>query len=87
MFNQKQTKYMDGNNTYINLVLNNVSATDMLSSFDILAIQNNTSSNQIYNIICLEDQQDFIAYTIENLNLKKLNIVLKTIAPGQTSFY
>jgi hypothetical protein len=87
MFSQKQTKYMDGTNTYINLVLNNVSTTAMLSSFDIIAIQNNTLSNQIYNIVCLDNQLDFFIYIIKNLNFKKLNVVFKTISPGQTSFY
>jgi len=87
MFNEKQTKYMLGNNTYINLVLNNISAIALLSSMDIFAIVNNTSSNHTYNVVCLHSQEDFIANTIENLNLKKLNVVIKTIAPGKTSFY
>ena len=87
MFNKKQNKYMIGSNTYINLVLNNISAINMLSSLDILAIQNNTLSNQVYTLICLDNQQVFLSSTIEKLNLKKLNIEYKTIAPGQTSFY
>lgn len=87
MFSQKQTEYIDGTNTYINLVLHNVSTTAMLSIYDKIAFTNNTSSNQIYNIVCLDIQLDFNTATIENLNLRKLNVVFKTIAPGQTSFY
>ena len=87
MFSQKQNKYMDGINTYVNFVLNNASAIGMLRSIDLLATQNNTSSNQIYNIVCLEDQLEFVDDTIKNLHLKKLNIKYKSIVPGQTSFY
>jgi len=87
MFNQKQTKYIDGTNTYVNLVLDNVSATATLKIFDLLEVQNNSSASHIYNIVCLDNQLDFIIYIVERLNLKKLNVVFKTIAPGQTSFY
>lgn len=87
MFSQKQNKYMDGINTYINFVLNNASAISMLRITDLLATQNNTSSNQIYNLVCLEEQLDYVDDIIKNLHLKLLNVVIKTIAPGQTSFY
>ncbi|WP_298836366.1 hypothetical protein [Clostridium sp.] len=87
VFNKKQNKYMVGANTYINLVLNNVSAINMLSSLDILAIQNNNLSNQVYILVCLDNQHIFLSSTIEKLNFKKLIIEYKTIAPGQTSFY
>jgi len=87
IFYKKQNKYMLGNNTYINLVLNNISAINMLRSLDVFATQNNALSNQIYNIVCLDEQQLFLADTIEKLNFKKINVKYKTILPGETSFY
>jgi len=77
IFNKKQNNYIVGNNSYINLVLNNISAINLLRSLDLFAIQNNALSNQVYNIVCLDEQQLFLADTIEKLNLKKLNIKYK----------
>ncbi|MBU3188768.1 hypothetical protein K9O30_06285 [Clostridium bowmanii] len=85
IFNKKQTQYIVKDNTYINLVLNNLSALDMLRSLDIQAIKTNSTTNQIYNVVCLYSQKLYIQYCIQELHMKKLNVQLTTISDEQIS--
>ncbi|MBU3217801.1 hypothetical protein LL033_10000 [Clostridium estertheticum] len=70
-FYKKQTQYIIGNNFYLNLVLNNI-----LSSYDMLAVQADSSSDSIYYVVCLHEQQAFFQQTMDQLNLKKLDVQL-----------
>jgi len=76
ILNKKQTQYIVGNDYYLNLVLNNISIYDTLSSFDILAIQSGITSSSVYNIVCLNVDKEFFQNSIDQLNLKKLNVQL-----------
>ncbi|MBZ9624394.1 hypothetical protein G9F71_016195 [Clostridium sp. FP2] len=87
VFYKKQNQYIVGGHTYMNLVVNNISAYSMLSNMDKHAIQTNNNSNQTYNIVCLDCQEYFIKDIISKLNFKRLNVQIKTIVAGQTSFY
>lgn len=85
VFDKKQTQYIVGNKTYLDLVLINLSAFDTLSSLDIHAIKTNITSNQIYNVVCLDSQKSFIQFTLDKLNLKRLNVQIKTIVAEKIS--
>lgn len=88
IFNKNQTHYIVGDNSYLNLVLNNISAFSTLSSLDILAFQSNNRSSQIYNIVCLDFEEPSIKDTLERLKFKALNIKITTITTEQiSSFY
>lgn len=87
IFNVKGNKYIVGNNTYINFTLNNVSAINILRSFNNLAITNNVTSLQTYYIVCLDIQICYLKYIIEEQHIKNLNIQFKVIAAGQCYFY
>jgi len=84
VFYKKQTQYIVGNNFYLNLVLNNISIYNILSSYDILAVQTGSASNSIYYVVCLNEQQAFFQKTIDELNLRKLNV--KLIGIDESSF-
>ncbi len=87
VFNKKETQYIIGNNSYFNLILNNISAFSTLSSIDILAFHSNNRSNQIYNLVCLDFEEPLIKDTIERLKFKALNIKITTITEDQISAF
>ena len=86
IFSKKRSQYIIGGNACINMVLNNVSIFDMLSKLDVEDVKNDNFV-QIYHIVCLDIQKRFLLSKIESLKLKKLNIQIKTIVEGESTFY
>ncbi|MBU3200306.1 hypothetical protein LL037_18670 [Clostridium estertheticum] len=85
LFNEKQTQYIAGNNSYFNLVLNNITVFSTLSSIDNLATYSNNISSQIYNLICMDFEESLIKDTVASLKFKTLNIKITTITDVQIS--
>ena len=65
IFYNKQTQYIVGDNFYLNLGLNNISVFNILSNYDILAVQTGSTSNSIYYVVCFNDQQAFFQQNID----------------------
>ncbi len=87
IFDEKQTQYILGNKSYINLVLSNISALATLSNLDAHAINTNNNSNHIYNVVCMDSQKSFFEFIIEILKFKKLNVNITTITADQISAF
>jgi len=87
VFNTKQTQYIIGNNSYFNLVLNNITVFSTLSSIDLLANNRNNISTQIYNLVCLDSEESLIKDTVDRLKFKTLNIKITTITDEQISSF
>jgi hypothetical protein len=85
VFYKKQTQYIVGNNFYLNLVLNNISVFNILSSYDMLALQTGSTSNSIYYVVCLKEQRAFFQQTIDQLSLRRLDVQL--VGLDESSFY
>jgi len=86
VFSKKLNQYLIGDIAYINMVLNNVNIFSMLSSLEVKD-EKNDNFIQMYNIVCLDIQEQYLLSKINSLKLKNINIKITPIDQGESSFY
>lgn len=80
VFKEKRVQYMIGNNVYMNMILNNVSIFSYLQGLNQVISSSNSSSAQIYNIVCLDIQEEYIKRELESREITNLTIKTKPLS-------
>lgn len=81
VFNEKRMKYMIGNNVYLNMVLNNVTVFSYLQGLShMLLFSDNNIPAQVYNIVCLDMQEEYIKSELSKRKIENLTIKTKPLS-------